>query len=257
VVVGLAQGLSFAVVAVLHELAAAMLFIALVGAASALLLVASRTLMQRAIDDRVLARVFAVQEGASLLGLAFGAASVTVLIKWLSPAAAFVPLGLGVALLALLVAPLVRRLDGRAVYLPLELALLRGVDFLAVIPAYELERLAQLASWTDLPRDADAVRQGDPGDAFFVIGEGTFTVSVDGATVGQILTTGDSFGEIALLESIPRTATVRATTPARLLAISGADFLAAVTGSVDGTALAAEVARAHRERDSQARSPHS
>ena len=255
VAVGLAQGLCFAVVALLHELAAAMLLIALVGAASALLLVASRTLMQRAIDDRVLARVFAVQEGASLLGLAFGAASVTVFIQWLSPAGAFVPLGLGASLLALLVAPLVRRLDARAVYLPQELALLSGVGFLALLPEYELERLTQLAGWTDVPRGVDAVQQGDPGDAFYVIGEGMFTVAVDGAPVGRTLRTGDSFGEIALLESIPRTATVTAQTPARLLAVSGADFLAAVTGSADGNALAVEVARAHRERDSRVRGP--
>jgi MFS family permease len=250
---GLAQGLCFALVAALRGLSAAMLVIALVGAASALLLVASRTLMQRAVDDRILARVFAVQEGASLLGLAFGAASVTVLLRWLSPAGAFVPLGIGAALLALFVIPLVRRLDDRAAYLPHELSLLRGVDFLEVLPAYELERLAQLAAWRELAGGAEAVRQGDTGEDFFVIGEGSFTVSVDGSPVGRTLTAGEAFGEIALLEAIPRTATVTANSPARLLVVSGADFLAAVTGSVDGTALAAEVARAHQDRDARGR----
>jgi CRP-like cAMP-binding protein len=63
------------------------------------------------------------------------------------------------------------------------------------------------------------------------------------------LTAPGWFGEIALLQDIPRTATVTAVTPARLLRVEAADFLAAVTGSADGRALANEVSLRHLARD--------
>jgi MFS family permease len=248
-VVGVLEGLSFAFVSTVGVLLPAMGAIAVVGAGEAVLMVSGRTLLQRSIDDRVLARVFAVQEGASLLGLAVGAAMVPVLIHWLSPAKAFVPLGLGAAVVVLAGTVSIRRLDARAVFLPREVSLLRGVPFLSVLPTYELERLAQNARWVDVAAGVEAVRQGDVGNEFFVIAEGEFSVSVDGVLRATALTAGDGFGEIALLRAVPRTATVSARVPAKLLAVTAADFLAAVTGSESGQMLAAEVTAAHLARD--------
>jgi MFS family permease len=249
VAMGLAQGLCFAAVSTLDGLVPAMGAIALAGAGAGLLMVSGRTLLQRSIDDRVLARVFAVQEGTSLLGLAIGAGLAPLLINWLSPAAAFAPLGLGAAGIALAGAVLIRRLDARAVFLPHEVTLLRGVPFLSVLPAYELERLAQRAAWVTVPAGEAAVRQGDAGDRFFVIGTGEFSVSVNGVRRPHTLQTGDGFGETALLASVPRTATITASRAARLLAVSDVDFLAAVTGNEHGYAIAAEVSAAHLARD--------
>ncbi|MBK9737946.1 MAG: cyclic nucleotide-binding domain-containing protein [Actinobacteria bacterium] len=93
------------------------------------------------------------------------------------------------------------------------------------------------------------IRQGDPKTTFFVIGAGTFAVTVgDGNEVAE-LGPGDGFGEVALMQAVARTATVTARTRGRLLAIRDEEFLAAVTGSVDGHALAVEVSRAHVARD--------
>jgi MFS family permease len=220
-------------------LAAASLVVAGIG--MSVLLVAGRTLLQRSADDGTLARVFAVQEATGLLGLALGSLAAPVLISWLSPAGAFVPLGIGTALIAVAAHPMVRRLDTRAMWLPEELALLRGIPFLAVLPPYELERLAGRSAWLDTKAAESIVREGEPGDAFYIIAHGDFEVWISGLGGVRVLGPGDGFGEIALLHSVPRTATVTSLTSGRLLTIAGHDFLAAVTGSVDGQAIASEV----------------
>ena len=92
------------------------------------------------------------------------------------------------------------------------------------------------------------ITQGEEGREFYVLGSGELAVTIDGEP-RPTLYAGESFGEIALLHNVPRTATVAAITPARVLEIHAADFLAAVTGSEDGHALARETAAAHVARD--------
>jgi CRP-like cAMP-binding protein len=73
------------------------------------------------------------------------------------------------------------------------------------------------------------VLQGEAGDTYFAIADGTVEV-VKGDVVENTLTRGDGFGEIALIDDVPRTATVRAVTDATLVAIAREPFLVAVTG---------------------------
>jgi MFS family permease len=246
---GVVQGVAFAAVVLIVVLAPAMVALAVSGMAAAVMMVAGRTLLQRTSDEAMLARVFAVQEGTSLLGVAVGAIIAPVLIDRLSPAAAFVPFGVAAALLTLACFPLLRRLDVRAVLRPHESALLRSIPFLDALPTYELEQLSRRAEWLDAPAGQVVITQGDVGDRFYVIAEGQFAVSIDGVRRPGELGPGMGFGEIALLHAVPRTATVTADTNGRLLTVLGDDFLAAVTGSPDGHAVAREVSRAHLERD--------
>lgn len=246
---GVVQGAAFAAVVLIVLLAPAMVALAVSGLAAAVMMVAGRTLLQRTSDEAVLARVFAVQEGTSLLGVALGAIIAPMLVERLSPAAAFVPFGIGAALLTLACYPLMRRLDKRAVLRPHESALLRSIPFLDALPTYELEQLSRRAEWLDVAAGQVVVAQGDVGDRFYVIAEGQFTVSIDGVRRPGTLEPGTGFGEIALLHSVPRTATVAAETDGRLLTLGADDFLAAVTGSPDGHAVAREVSRAYLSRD--------
>ena len=211
--------------------------------------VAGRTLLQRATDDRVLARVFAVQEGVLLLGLAGGAAVAPFLVHRYGAAGAYAPLGFGLLVVAVVAWPAMRRLDLRALVRLDVLHELRRVAFLAPMPPASLERLSKGAEWTEVAEGTEVITQGASGDAFYVVAAGTLSVRVDGVLRDHTLDAGDSFGEIALLSDVPRTATIATTSPCRLLRIDRTDFLAAVTGTADGRRIADQVAAAHLRRD--------
>ena len=73
------------------------------------------------------------------------------------------------------------------------------------------------------------IREGDDGDLFYVVLEGSLRVTQGGREL-RTLGAGAGFGEIALLRDTPRTATVTATTDVALGAVDRDDFLLAVTG---------------------------
>lgn len=87
----------------------------------------------------------------------------------------------------------------------------------------ELEEIAHLADEIDLREGKEMTRQGSPGREFFVLLEGEAEVAKDGRVINQ-LSGGDFFGEIALVDDSPRTATVTATTPVRALVITDRSF---------------------------------
>ena len=87
----------------------------------------------------------------------------------------------------------------------------------------ELEQIAQLADEIDLAEGKELTRVGEPGHEFFVLLEGEADVTKDGQSINT-LRAGDFFGEIALVEDTPRTATVTATTPVRMLVITDRAF---------------------------------
>jgi CRP-like cAMP-binding protein len=124
--------------------------------------------------------------------------------------------------------PTLRTLDWIAV--PTErIDLLRANPIFRPLPEATIESLARaLGEVTAGPGDV-VIRQGDPGDRFYLIESGAVEVLVDGEFVGE-LGAGESFGEIALLRDVPRTATVQAKEDLRLLALERDDFVPAVAG---------------------------
>ena len=100
------------------------------------------------------------------------------------------------------------------------------------LPAPALEGIAHGATNVPVTAGASIFEQGEPGDRYYAIADGTIDVSVDGrlvATLGR----GEGFGEIALLHETPRTASVAAKTDALLLAIEREPFLVAVVGHAE------------------------
>ena len=101
--------------------------------------------------------------------------------------------------------------------------LIKRVPLFADCSRSELGQIAQLADEIDLAEGKELTRLGQPGYEFFVLLEGEADVTQDGRSINT-LHAGDFFGEIALVEDSPRTATVTATTPVRLLVITNRAF---------------------------------
>ena len=107
--------------------------------------------------------------------------------------------------------------------------LLKRVPLFANLGEEELNRIAENLRTERVPTGEAIIRQGDPGDKFYIIDKGNVTVwqkSQDDTDEKQVqrLGPGQFFGEIALVTSAPRNATVKAATPVDLLTLGRSDF---------------------------------
>lgn len=91
---------------------------------------------------------------------------------------------------------------------------LSRIGLLSTLPGEILNRLAEQMKREDVAAGAAIVQQGEEGDRFYVVLSGMLNVTQEGLGDRRILRPGDSFGEVALTMKIPRTASVRAVTPA-------------------------------------------
>jgi CRP-like cAMP-binding protein len=111
------------------------------------------------------------------------------------------------------------------------------------LPVPSIEHLASRLRHRTFPEATVLFEQGDPGGAYYVIVDGKAEVVGDGAPVA-VLGPGDSFGEIALVNDVPRTATVRASTTLEVFELDRDAFLNAIGSSrATSDAAAAAVAR--------------
>jgi MFS family permease len=222
-------GAPLAVLGVWPEPALALLLLALVGVGETLVEVAGPTLLQRSVPDEVLARVFGALESVLIATIGVGGLVTPIVIELLGVRGALIATG---AILPALAAVWWGRLVAidRAHPVPeRRLGLLRGVRMLAPLPQPTLEQVASRLVPVSVHAGREVFHQGDVGDRFYVIREGTAEVSIDGVC-SSTLGPGDSFGEIALLRDVPRTATVTATAEVELYALDRDEFIAAVTG---------------------------
>ena len=212
---------------------------------------APATVSRATVPAQSLGQVFGLLEGLTMAGLAIGSVLVPVLVH------------LGGSRLALLgvaaVLPLAAAAGGRALFtldaeapVPVvQIALLRSLPLFAELPAPAIEGLAAALTPAEVPAGAVLIRQGEQGDAYYAIAAGQFDVLQDGRFVRHC-GRGEGVGEIALLRSVPRTASVVAQTDGTVYRLAREPFLTAVLGhaatqrhahSIADAQLAADAAR--------------
>lgn len=222
-------GAALAVVGLVTNFTVALVLFAVMGIGGTLIDVFGMTLLQRAAPVDVVGRVFGVLQGLMLATTAVGALVTPLLVSALGPAWAFATIGLLLPAAVVVAWRPLAAIDRSARIAVEPLELLRGIPIFAPLPTPVVERLASLATEVHVPAMSAVFTQGDDGDRFYVIAEGTAAVEIDGAEAST-LAPGGFFGEIALLRDVPRTATVRAVDELRLYALERDDFIAAVTG---------------------------
>ena len=224
---------------------AAIVLLAIVGAANSVEDVALFTLLQRTIPDDVLTRVLGLVWGLVMGAVAIGSIAAPVAVEIVGPQAALVAVGLILPLLTLVTYRRLVEID-RAVAPAPELELIDRVPMFAPLSIALKERVAASLAPVSVAAGEIVIRAGDVGDRFYIVGGGELDIEVGG--LHSAAREGDYVGEIALLRDVPRTATVMAVVDSDLYALERAAFLEAITGHSAAHAVGLEIADARLER---------
>ena len=103
------------------------------------------------------------------------------------------------------------------------LSAMKGAGFSEYLKPDELESLIARMKIRHFPKDETLIRQGERGDAFYILVEGKAEVLIDNAKVAD-LKSGEYFGEISLLTNEPRTATVLVRSGSLVFSLLDKDF---------------------------------
>jgi predicted MFS family arabinose efflux permease len=223
----LLMGLALAFIGIWPRPIAALVLMGVMGLGNTLVDVSAVTLMQRAVRDEVLGRVFGALESLLVLNLGLGALLTPILIHAIGIRGSLIVVG---ALLPVSTTVLWRRLARIDQRVPEErIALLRANPIFGPLPPPTIEHLAAKLIERTVPAGEAVFRQRDAGDLFYIVEDGRVAIEIDGEQVAEAWP-GEAFGEIALLKDVPRTATVKAVEDTKLLALERDEFIAAVTG---------------------------
>jgi hypothetical protein len=234
-------GVPIVLIAPKPSFAAAVLLLAVVGAANSIEDVTVFTLLQRIVPNQTLTRVLGLVWGVAMGGVAIGSIAAPAIVAAVGPRPAFVVVGAILPVLAFLSYHRLVEID-RTIIPSAELELIEGVPMFAPLSIATKELVASRLIPTTVSAGEAVIRSGEKGDRFYIVGDGELDIDADG--VHGTARHADYFGEIALLRDVPRTATVKATVTSHLYALRRNDFLAAVTGHSAAHAAGQEVADA-------------
>lgn len=234
-------GLPIALIAPIPTTLVAIVMLTVVGISNAVVDVAGYGLLQGSIPDRQRTAALGAFRALVALGMAVGSVTASVLLSVADTQQVLVIIGLVLPVMVLALWPRWRRLDDRLL-VPRELVeALRRCPIFVPLSLAQLEQLAGGTVRAGFESGAVIIAEGDAGDAFYLMDSG----HADVTSAGQPINTmgpGDSFGEIALVRRVPRTATVTATSHVEVYRIDGPTFVCAITGNPSSQAAAEEVA---------------
>ena len=104
-----------------------------------------------------------------------------------------------------------------------KIELIKTVPLFGELSKAQLAQVASLADEVGLPEGKVLTREGEPGREFFILIDGQVEVRRNGRRL-RTLGPGEFVGELALISDRPRTATVTATQPLRVLVVKDTDF---------------------------------
>jgi MFS family permease len=233
----LALGLPLASLALLRSAPVAVALLAVEGFGGIVFDVLTVTMLQRTVPRDVLGRVFGIMDSGAVTGIVLGTLVATTTVELLGLRWALLVAGATMPLVGLAALPRLRALSRSAERRRQELAgrveLLDRLRIFDGAPRTALESVAAALGVQPVRAGQVVISEGEEADHFYVVGAGDLEVRSAGERGGEparlrTLSAGDWFGEIGLLERMPRSATVVATSDGTLYRIGGDDFLAAV-----------------------------
>ena len=210
--------------------ATALLLLPVVGFGRALIDLTSRMLLQRATPPEALAPIFGAIELFAGVGMILGSIGAQLLIAVAGVEAALIGLAVFFALLLAMTWRSLDVADDSADIPVVAISLLRRLPAFAPLLPLAMETVARSAEEVPTAAGEIVMTEGEPGDTFYAVADGSFEIVHDGKLMCTV-ERGASFGEVALLADVPRTATITCKRQGSLLAIQRTPFLAAVTGS--------------------------
>ena len=256
------SGASLMVLAFVRTPVLAFAAMTLDGAGAIVIDVVAITMLQRILSQDLIGRVFGVLDTLAVAGLLIGSLAAPILLNAFGLSTALIIAGATLPVIAFLLLPRLRAMDEKSAARVREVA--PRVELLSRLGVFQgasrqaLEMIARTVTEQRVTAGQAVVREGDVADDFFVVRSGAMDVFSSGEAGGapikvNSLTEGDYFGEIGLLEGIPRTATVEATTDSVVYRIKGEDFLSVVNQapSMSGTLLDGVVGRLARTHPSR------
>jgi MFS family permease len=230
--------------------AAAVVLLAIVGAANSVEDVTVFTLLQRLVPNEMLTRVLGLVWGLAMGGVAIGSIAAPAIVRAVGPRPAFVFVGSILPLLALLTYRQLVEIDRTVAPAP-ELELIDHVPMFSPLSIATKEQVAASLLPISVPAGEVVIRAGEAGDRFYIVADGELDIDANGRHTTAY--EADYFGEIALLRDVPRTATVKAAVDSKLYVLRRADFLSAVTGHSTARAAGEAIAETRLKRS---RAPH-
>ena len=234
-----------ALLAIIHDPALAFAVQVVRGGATLVVDVLAITALQRTVPGDQIARVFGIFFAFVLGAIALGAAVTPAVISALGLNGALYTMALGPTALGLLGLPALLAIDrsasAQAAALAPRVAVLGQLDIFAAASRPLLERLAGLEAEMKYPAGTAIVREGETADALYVLVQGEVEVTARGELGAErhirTMSSPSYFGEIGVLEHIPRTATVTALSDCRCERIEGEGLLDALTSAPASSSL--------------------
>ncbi len=243
-------GAPIAVIGLLvHPLVALVAMLA-VGVSNALIDVSGFTLIQRTTPNASRIAVLGLIDSVANGGVAVGGVVASVLVEGLGIRGALIVSGLILPIGAVLFTPALRRMDEGGTGGARRAELVHGDPLFAPLSLATVEHLAASLVPVAFADGEWVMREGEPGLVYVIIDAGTVEVTRAGQTL-RTIGPGNGIGEIALMQHVPRTASVRAVGPVIAFSLDRTSFLEAVTGHAGSRAAATSQVQARLTADTE------